>query len=320
MNFNKLSKYFSFDMTKYGTIYVEEEFNRIREMLFDLYWNQHMSSTQINNKFNLPTNSIIDYFKNFNIPIKSLSYANKENYRENRIKQPSIEHFRGRYEPHITWDNKTVFLRSKNEIEYAKQLDEKKILYEYESLRIMYFDSQLNNFRFSIPDFYLPETNTIVEIKSAFTLDVQNMRDRQKEFERLGYNFKLIFDFKEMTLDEILENNLYDYDKNKNILKRIYLHRNVGPKPGRSCKIVNKDGIIKKCFTDKELNDYLENGWQLGTGQHDKRGTGIARIVRINKQGIMEYKLINRTELKEYLNNGWFKGKTPKYKILEIMK
>ena len=48
------------------------------------------------------------------------------------------------------------------------------------------------------------------------------MKDRCKEFANLGYNFKLIFEFKEMTLDEILENELYDYDMNKNILKRIY--------------------------------------------------------------------------------------------------
>jgi hypothetical protein len=89
-------------------------------------------------------------------------------------------------------------------------------------LRIKYFDTQKNDYRYAVPDFYLVETNTIVEIKSAFTLDVVNMRDRKKEFEKRGYNFKLIFEFKEMTLDEILENNLYDYDKNKNILKRAY--------------------------------------------------------------------------------------------------
>lgn len=43
-DFNKLSKYFGFDLTKYGTLEVEGEFNRIREMLYDLYWNKHMSS------------------------------------------------------------------------------------------------------------------------------------------------------------------------------------------------------------------------------------------------------------------------------------
>jgi len=186
-------------------------------------------------------------------------------------------------------------------------------------LRIKYFDTQKNDYRCAIPDFYLPATNTIVEIKSSFTLDVVNMRDRQKEFENLGYNFKLIFDFKEMTLDEILENNLYDYDKNKNILNRVYRYKNSNSKEGRICKIVNKGGIFKKCFTDEELNECLNNGWSLGTGRHVKTA-GTSRVVRINEQGLMEYKHIKRSELQDYLNNGWFKGKTPKYKILEILK
>ena len=185
-------------------------------------------------------------------------------------------------------------------------------------MRIRYFDTQMNDYRYAIPDFYLPDTNTIVEIKSNFTLDVINMRDRIKEFKKRGYNFKLIFDFKEMTLDEILENNLYDYDKNKNILTRIYRYRNSSPKEGKRCKLVNKDGIFKKCYTEEELNECLNNGWSLGTGRHDKKA-GISRVVKINESGLMEYKIINHSELQDYLNNGWFKGKTPKYKILELM-
>lgn len=268
--------------------------------------------------FNLPKNSIFNYFQLFDISSKTNSYAIKESIEENRTVYNNSEHFRGRYESHMSWYNKQIFLRSKNEIDYAKKLDSQKILYEYESLRIQYFDTQMKKYRYAIPDFYLPDTNTIVEIKSNYTLDIINMRDRSKEFIRLGYNFKLIFDFKEMTLDEILENNLYDYNKNKNILKRIYRYKNSSPKEGRKCKIVNKNGIYKKCFTDEELNEYLNEGWEMGTGRHDKRA-GISRVVRLNKQDLMEYKIIKRSELQDYLDNGWFKGKTPKYKILELM-
>lgn len=319
VKFGKLAKYFNFDLNKLGTLEVEQEFNRIRDMLYDLYWNKHMSSNQITQKVNMPCNSIFSYFKLFEIPTKSISYAVKENIEEERVTYKIQNHFHGRYESHITWDNKQIFLRSINEIKYAEELDSKKILYEYESLRIKYFDTQKNDYRYAIPDFYLIETNTIVEIKSSYTLDVVNMRDRQKEFENLGYNFKLIFDFKEMTIDEILENNLYDYDKNKNILKRAYRYKNSNIKDGRKCIIVNKDGIYKKCYTNEELNEYLNNGWSLGTGRHIKTA-GTSRVVRINEQGFLEYKHIKRSELQEYLNNGWFKGKTPKHKILEILK
>lgn len=43
--FGSLIKYFNFDKNKLGTVYVEIEFNRIRNVLYDMYWIQHMSST-----------------------------------------------------------------------------------------------------------------------------------------------------------------------------------------------------------------------------------------------------------------------------------
>jgi hypothetical protein len=106
IKFKKLSKYFGFDMSKYGTIEVEHEFNRIKNMLYDLYWNQHLSSIQLTERFNLPKNSIFNYFRKFEIPSKTLSYAIKEGIEENRIICSQSEHFHGRYESHITWNNK----------------------------------------------------------------------------------------------------------------------------------------------------------------------------------------------------------------------
>ena len=54
--------------------------------------------------------------------------------------------------------------------------------------------------RRAIPDFYIPSKNLIVEIKSSFTLDKQNMIDKKKAYIEQGYNFKLICDFKEMAV------------------------------------------------------------------------------------------------------------------------
>jgi len=101
---------------------------------------------------------------------------------------------------YITWDNKEVYLRSSYELDYAKELDEQQINYGVECLHIKYWDSQQLKYRQAIPDFYLYDTNTIVEIKSSYTLDKQNMIDRMKAYKDLGYNFKLICDHKEMIL------------------------------------------------------------------------------------------------------------------------
>ena len=45
----------------------------------------------------------------------------------------------------------------------------------------------------------------IVEIKSSWTLDKQNMIDKMKAYKELGYNFKLICDHKEINLGHVAE-------------------------------------------------------------------------------------------------------------------
>lgn len=74
------------------------------------------------------------------------------------------------------------------------QLDRQHICYKVEAMRIEYFDSIKNQARIAVPDFFLPETNTIVEIKSSFTYNYQNMLDKSSQYKQLGYNFILILD------------------------------------------------------------------------------------------------------------------------------
>ena len=85
-------------------------------------------------------------------------------------------------------------MHSSYELDYAKQLDDKQIDYDVESLHIKYWDSQQQRYRCAIPDFYIPSKHLIVEIKSNWTLDKQNMQDKENAYRKLGYNFKLICD------------------------------------------------------------------------------------------------------------------------------
>ena len=101
---------------------------------------------------------------------------------------------------HTSWDNNIVFLRSSYELDYAKELDTLQVEYKVENLRLVYWDSQLHKQRIAIPDFYLPETNTIVEIKSNWTYDEQNMKDKLSVYFEHGYNFKLILDHVEIPI------------------------------------------------------------------------------------------------------------------------
>ena len=199
-HFRNLIKYFGFNKNKYGTEEVEEEFYRVRNYLYDLYWNKNISSTQLAKMFNYtssPTNITQKFFKKYlEIPVKSVKYATNENYFEGRQTNPEI-HNQYKQHWHTTWNGKDVYLRSSYEEDFANELDEKQIDYDVELLRIKYFNTIENEFRCAIPDFYIPSKNMIVEIKSNWTFNEQEMQDKKKAYLEQGYNFKLILEHKE---------------------------------------------------------------------------------------------------------------------------
>ena len=193
---NTLIKYFGFDPNKNNDNDAENEFNRIRSLLHKLYWIEHYSSSEIANMFNYPNvgNLTGKVFKYLNISSKSNKESIHENLKYNKVKLRSNHKYKCGW--HTTWNNNKVYLRSSYEFEYAKILDEQHIDYEVESLRIEYYDNNKKCYRIAIPDFYIPSTNTIVEIKSNYTLDIENMKDKKKSYDQLGYNFKLILNNK----------------------------------------------------------------------------------------------------------------------------
>ena len=195
-----LSKYFNFDITTIKTLQIFDEVNRIKNMLYNEYWIEQHSSSEICNKYNYPSaaNLTAKIFHYLNIPVKTNKESNIENYLFGRIKPHSSQIYKQQW--YTTWNNKEVYLHSSFELDYAKELDEQQIDYDVEYLRIKYWDSQKKEYRCAIPDFYIPSTNTIVEIKSSYTLDKQNMKDKMKAYKDLGYNFKLICDHQEIEL------------------------------------------------------------------------------------------------------------------------
>ena len=56
--------------------------------------------------------------------------------------------------------------------------------------------------RIAIPDIFLFKNNELVEIKSTWTYDEQNMRDKIKVYKKLGYNVRLIIGTGRKTLLE----------------------------------------------------------------------------------------------------------------------
>jgi len=95
---------------------------------------------------------------------------------------------------HIDWSGNKHFYRSSYELDYYIKLDNQKIEYETETLRIKYFDSQENKYRIAIPDILLPNKREIIEIKSEWTLDRKNMADKFLAYRAAGYDGYILLD------------------------------------------------------------------------------------------------------------------------------
>lgn len=195
-----LVQYFGFNENVIGTPDVETEFYRIHDILYKDYWIDNLSSTEICKKYNYPNvgNLTSKVFKYLNIPSKNCSDINLQHWLDGTFNSDNNIHTLQQW--YTTWNNKEVYLRSSYELDFAKELDKNKIDYDVECLRIKYFDTQTNKYRCAIPDFYLPETNTIVEIKSDYTYNQQNMKDKFAAYKNLGYNCKLILEHKEIEI------------------------------------------------------------------------------------------------------------------------
>lgn len=206
---NTLINHFGFDQNilSTGIDNVIKEYQRVRDTLSYLYLDKQLSGREIiklypsyAGKNDANFNKIL---RSLNIKIRTFSEATRVAIETYRLTPADSYSFNSQW--YTTWDNKEVYLRSSYEVEYAKQLDEQKIAYEVESLRIKYFDTIEKRYRCSIPDFYIKDDNMIVEIKSSFTYDKQNMIDRFKAYKEKGYKYKMIMDGKEYFEDNLPE-------------------------------------------------------------------------------------------------------------------
>ena len=252
--FKLLIEYFGFNKEKLGTLEVENEYNRIRNIIYDLYWKENLSAKEISDKFNFKSKHSITQtiFKFLNIPKRDFCKCISNAYFTKRLSPHIKNQYKSEY--HKTWNGKEVFLRSSYETDYANELDKKCIDYEVETLRIVYLDTSCNQERIAIPDFYLPETNTIVEIKSSFTLNIEEMKDKVKAYKDLGYNFKLVLNHNETDLYSLSEERIHPNTEYS-------IYRVLGSAYG-TCWVYN-DKESKK-IKKEHLNEYLSNGWIKG--------------------------------------------------------
>ena len=174
---------------------LETEFLKIQSMLYTEYHIKCESMLTLMKKFSIPSSRTMDIiFKLFDIESRNCSSRTKVAIDKNRWKLHDAITFKTIY--HTSWTGEIFCLRSSHEEEYAKILDDKKISYKVEPFRIKYFDEKEKRFRISVPDFYLPENNTIVEVKSTYWLDLEQMKNKKEAYLKLGYKLNLFLDHK----------------------------------------------------------------------------------------------------------------------------
>lgn len=204
--FKSLTK-FGFNQSLIGTEKVIEEFYRIKEIIQEHYLKWNSNSKKLKEVFGYEgrPQEFHKILEALNIKSKNLSTAAIDSIL-NGTSKCLLSKTPYKQEWINTWDNKKVFIRSSYEKDYANFLNLNKIEYKVEELRIKYFDTIKEKERCAIPDFYLPATNEIVEIKSTWTLNIQNMKDKFKAYKELGYHPKLILEHKEVDLYSLPEN------------------------------------------------------------------------------------------------------------------
>ena len=181
---------------------LKERYEKAFQILYEEYFVQNMSVMSIYDKYRICCVTLQTLFADFGVKLRSVGEGLQVGVLEGRVHSPASRGVdpKFRHGWHITWQGNSVYYRSSYELDYAQSLDESKVPYEMETKRIEYFDSQRNRKRIAVPDFYLPETNELVEIKGDWTYSEQNMKDKFKAYRDSGYKPILILEGKQIDL------------------------------------------------------------------------------------------------------------------------
>lgn len=129
------------------------------------------------------------------LPVQNLTEEQKKR-RSNRISKKLREGLKtGRIKLSKAWKKvpyKKLTLRSYWEKIVAEFLDRNKFCWEYKTKRIPYWDTERKIEAVTIPDFYIPETNTIIEVKSNAEFNSQKTRDKIVGIKNKGFDVFLI--------------------------------------------------------------------------------------------------------------------------------
>ena len=162
-----------------------------------LYEDKQWSVPKIAREFNLYYETVRRFFSKHNIVERHLSEAQKVSYLAGGRDVSKVDKVCYKHGFHISWEGKRFWYRSSYELEFAQILDAQKIKYEMEDkrCRTRYVDPVDGKEHVAVPDFYLPDTKELVEVKSSYTLgNIDTMKARLQSYKDAGYEPRLWLD------------------------------------------------------------------------------------------------------------------------------
>lgn len=198
---------FGLDVSSIGTPNIHDEFNKVKDLLYTEYYTNQLSSIDIKDKYGYEKTA--GNLSNVMRRVFGFNLRDLSNSQLISIKNGKIPFSTGIGRPSYksgwktTWNGRKVFYRSSYEFEYSCYLDENEIDYEMEDLRIQYYDTVKKKIRYAIPDFHIINENKVIEVKSEYTFDKQNMIDRFSSYAENGYDAVLLYEKKEYSFEEM---------------------------------------------------------------------------------------------------------------------
>ncbi len=118
---------------------------------------------------------------------RRMSIALKKAVAEGRVK-PNLGGFKT---PYRRLNGESIVLRSRWEAEVARLLDNLKVVWLYGPFYVKYFNTEKKLMSNTLPDFYLPKQNLIIEVKGA-SISLPSTKDKIRWLHKQGYNVLLV--------------------------------------------------------------------------------------------------------------------------------
>lgn len=173
---------------------LKDRYNAAVQKICTEYFDEKESLCTLSEKYGLDELVFYRILQQDSRGMRNISESLQTALEQNRIQLKDSPNFV--HGTHTSWEGFNFHYRSSWEKEYMERLDKQKIRYEVEPFYVRYWDTQQCRERLAKPDFYLLDSNEIIELKSSYTYNEQNMKDKFQAYRKEGYIPKLLLDWK----------------------------------------------------------------------------------------------------------------------------